>query len=247
MRFHKLFLFPLVCAALVVFVGSAHSATVILPFTGGDAGEGLDLSGAFVYAIDIDGAGRESAGYQVGDAFFTGDETTPGFTMTPTDRQDNSPVVFGDTADDNNLESVTSTGAWVSGDDNPPSFSIDMTVESGQEYLLQLMIVEGWNATAPGIRVFNVSVEDELIAADFDATAIAGVQNVVDGAGETNAGAAIIHSFTATDNVLNVQLTHGPVNNPRIEALTLKMIPEPSGIVLTVLGVMTLLGLRRFQ
>ena len=245
MKLRHLLLIPLVFAGLVVFAASADAATTIQPFTGGDPGEGLDLSGQFVYAVDVDGAGRESPGYQVGDASFTGDESTPGFTMTPTDRQDNAPAVYGDTADDDNLEFVMSTGAWVSGDDNPPDFSIDMDVQSGQEYLLQLMVVEGWNATAPGIRVFDVSVEGDVIAANFDATDIAGVQDVVDGNGETNAGAVIAHSFTAADDVLNIQLTHGPVDNPRIEALTLELIPEPSSMALLVLGALTLAGLRR--
>ena len=243
MRLRRWFVFPFVFA---VFVASAHSATIIQPFTGGDPGEGLDLSGEFVYAVDIDGEGRESAGFQVGDAVFTGDESTPGFRMTPTGRQDNAPAEFGDTADDNNLESVVRSGAWVAPGDNPPdSFLIELDVESGQEYLLQLMVVEGWNATAPGIRVFDVFVEDELIAADFDATAIAGVHSVTNGAGQTNAGAVISHSFTATDDVLNVQLNHGLIENPRIEALTLERIPEPSGLALVMMGILSLLGLRR--
>jgi hypothetical protein len=233
-------------AIATLFLGSAVSAeTVIQAFTGGDSGEGLDLSGNFAYAIDIDGGGRESAGFTVGDAVFTGDESTAGFRMTPVDRQDNAPAVYGDTANDDALESVMSTGAWVSGDDAVPDFALEMDVQTGQEYLLQLMFVEGWNASAPGIRQFNVVVEGETLATNFDITSVAGTQNVVDGVGESLAGAVVQHRFFAGDDVLNVALTHGAVDNPRFEALTVEIIPEPGSLVLMLTAALGLLSLRR--
>jgi hypothetical protein len=234
-----------VAIAMLFLGGVASAETVMQAFTGGDPGEGLDLGGNFAYAIDIDGGGRESAGFTAGDAAFTGDESTAGFRMSPVDRQDNAPAVYGDTANDNALESVMSTGAWVSGDDAVPDFALEMDVQAGQEYLLQLMFVEGWNATAPGIRQFNVAVEGETLATDFDITAVAGTQNVVDGAGESLAGAVIQHRFVAGDDVVNVALTHGAVDNPRFEALTLEIVPEPGSLVLMLTAALGLLSLRR--
>ena len=95
------------------------------------------------------------------------------------------------------------------------------------------------------LRIGRVVVEGETLATNFDITAVAGTQNVVDGAGESFAGAVIQHRFIAGDDVLNVALTHGAVDNPRFEALTVEIIPEPGSLVLMLTAALGLLSLRR--
>ena len=56
---------------------SAHAATTISTFTGGDLGEGLDLQGKFIYAV---GVGTDQTPGKAGDADFTMDDV-PGVTL----------------------------------------------------------------------------------------------------------------------------------------------------------------------
>src|SRR5687768_12740076 len=65
--------------AAITIANFGAAATVGL-FTGGDPGEGLDLQGNFVYAVDV---GPSGAGGKVGDAVFTADDVA-GVTITTT-------------------------------------------------------------------------------------------------------------------------------------------------------------------
>jgi hypothetical protein len=51
--------------------------------TGGDPGEGCDFTGTFTYAVNILGPG----GFSIGDAAFTEDGSTSGFTVSAQVRQ----------------------------------------------------------------------------------------------------------------------------------------------------------------
>ena len=212
-------LFGLIAMAAICTPVSANP--VIRAFSGGDPGEGLDMEGEFVYAVDVGTAG---AGMQtILDATFTAEAATPGATVVST-QQDSAIVEFGDSANDNALESLVSTGRWADGTTN---ITIDLDVDTGQEYVLQLMFVEGWNATGPGIRQFNIDVDGVNLATNFDITSITGPQQLNRGATppvETPnpMGAVVEYQFTAPDNVTNIVLSHGAVDNPRIEAFTLR-------------------------
>ena len=101
---------------LEVNPGSSRPAEVVLSgdvttttFTGADAGEGLDVSGSFLYAVDIGGTG----GQTVGDARFTDDSSQPGFTVSAENVIPSwgDAIQLGDSADDDALESVLQVSA----------------------------------------------------------------------------------------------------------------------------------------
>jgi hypothetical protein len=240
----KLRLLPFLVAALCVslIAGSALAATSTNALTGGDPGDGGDFEGNFAYAIQLgpDTAGGGTGGQTVFDATFTPWDGTPGATVIAQNQDGPQDNDFGASANDDALESVLSSGRWADAD--PADITADLEVVSGQAYQLQLLFVEGWNATAPGIRQFNVTVEGDLLYADYDITAVAGDQAVMDGNGTNTAGAVITHTFTAGDDLLNIVLSHGAIDNPRIEALTLEIIPEPGTIALVVAGSLALVG-----
>ena len=52
--------------------------------SGGDPGEGGDFEGCFLYAVNV-GPGARTGGLQVGDAMFSTDSNTPGFSITGTE------------------------------------------------------------------------------------------------------------------------------------------------------------------
>ena len=68
---------------------------------GVDAGEGLDVRGSFLYAVDIGGTG----GQTVGDARFTDDSSQPGFTVSAENVIPSwgDAIQLGDSADDDAL------------------------------------------------------------------------------------------------------------------------------------------------
>jgi hypothetical protein len=49
------------------------------------------------------------------------------------------------------------------------------------------------------------------------------------------------YALTAADTTLYVVLSHGAIDNPRIEALTLEIIPEPATLIM--LGMLVTSGL----
>ena len=221
---------------LAAFCSFAEANPVIGTYSGGDPGEGLDFQGNFAYAIDFADVGM-GGGQTIGDATFTPWESTPGATNVA-QNTDSSVFQAGTTADDAALKSVVDTGRWAGETNNITS---DLTVEPGRQYLLQLIFQEGWNATEPGIRRFNIDVEGVRLRTDFDITAVTGPQTRNMAATpqvdvENTLGAVLSYNLTAGDDTLNVVLSHGAIDNPRIEALTLEIIPEPA--TLATLGVL---------
>jgi hypothetical protein len=232
-------------AVLAAFCASAVANPVIGTYSGGDPGEGLDFQGNFAYAIDFGGA--TTGGQTIGNATFTPWGSTPGATVVA-DSEDSSVFVTGTTAADAALKSVVDTGRWANND--PPSSSIttDLAVTPGRPYILQLIFQEGWNATAPGIRQFNIDVEGVRVASNFDINAVTGPQTRnMAATPQVNVpnplGAVLTYNLTAGDNMLNIVLsdTMPEVDNPRIEALTLEIIPEPATLVM--LGMLITSGL----
>jgi len=238
----RLFTFLVAALSVSLIAGSALAATSSNALTGGDPGDGGDFEGDFAYAIQLgpDTAGGGTGGQTISDATFTPWDGTPGATIIAQKQDGPQDNDFGASANDDALESVLSSGRWADAD--PADITADLEVVSGQAYQLQLLFVEGWNATAEGVRLANVSVEGELIAADFDITAVAGTQDVFDGEGTNTAGAVLTHTFTAGDDLLNIVLSHGSSDNPRLEGLTLEIIPEPGTIGLVVAGSLALVG-----
>lgn len=182
-------------------------------FSGGDEDEGLDLTGDFAYALNIGGFDAV-----VGDAEFveaTVDGGAPsGVTITnavnelPAWFQAN----FGDS--ENDLELATVAGSIRFGGD----LSVDLDVEAGQDYKLQLLFTE-----ACCDRGFDVTVEDQLVV---DNLHLPDLQNGVENSGEF--GAFYVGTFKATDDQLNIHLggqnPRAADNLPTLAAVTLERV-----------------------
>jgi hypothetical protein len=205
----------------VVLVGFTVQAKAveITNFTGGDAGEGLDLQGNFTYAVDISGVGNR----QVADANFTRDTRTDGFSV---DAGFNLPgwatPEYGDTENDDNLEYLMSSIRW-SDYNNPeiPTVDILMDVQAGQQYKLQMLFTESCCD-----RGFDIRLEDELLVDDFVIYDYHLDQEF--GLASRGDGVLITHEFTAGDNELFLSLggdtPDHPDNNGHISAITLERL-----------------------
>src|SRR4030095_6934064 len=135
-------------------------------FTGGDAGEGLDLNGNFIYALAI-GAGDDAA-VKVRDANFSPlvESEVPGATLQAGFTIPNwYPVVYGDSADDTALAVATSSIRWSDANsaENPQVVLTLENLEVGAEYKVQLMFGEQCCN-----RGFDVYFDDVLAVKDFN-------------------------------------------------------------------------------
>ncbi|MES2707466.1 MAG: hypothetical protein V4726_12790 [Verrucomicrobiota bacterium] len=179
-------------------------------FTGGDPGEGLDLSGTFLYAFNI---GTNAVTGQAGDAVFTSDNA-PGITVTALNQIPNwSAPVLGDTPADNVLEGVLGSIRWSNA---PTPVKVKLTgLTAGKRYRTQLLFFEtGTN------RGFDVILQGATIVYDF-------VPGLIQGA-VTTQGAYISFEFTAPDTELNLTLDGAPTEavdkNPTLSGMTLEEI-----------------------
>lgn len=192
-------------------------------FSGGDPGEGLDLTGSFLYAFNV---GTNAVSGQAGDAVFTSD-SIPGIWIGAENEIPNwqSPV-FGDSPADKVLEGVMSSIRWSA---FPNVLTLKLSnLTAGQRYKIQLMFAEsGYN------RGFDVYLGGILIADDFYPGQIQG---------ETSQqGAVLAYEFIAPDTevsvVLNGLMAPGPDRNPTLSGVTLETLsapPVPADFSLTV-------------
>ncbi len=192
---------PLLALAVTALTAanSLAAATVGI-FTGGDPGEGLDLQGTFTYAVNV---GPNGAAGKVGDADFTGD-SIPGVTVTADNNIGTGgwlAATLGDTTNDDNLETVLASIRWSAA---PNVVTVQLRVERGIEYKLQILQGE---QCCPG-RGFNILLNGETLAEDF-------LPGVVQAPGgdfafeKTVNGAVITHQFVAATNNLVLVLS-GP-------------------------------------
>lgn len=197
--------------------------TTVGNFTGGDLGEGIDLEGDIVQAININGPDTMIRGIN-----FVSDVTDPNFIIVANSALNPWPNAtahdYGPSADDDALESVMRGIRY----DSTSNIDINLLdLEVGEEYKLQLLFDEG--CCDRGADIF---VEGLLIADDV-ATGVLG-----DGM-----GTIVTYLFEATDDVLSIQLsaldTTFADKFPLIQALTLEktsVIPEPSAFSLMLIG-----------
>jgi len=202
-------------------------------FTGGDAGEGLDLDGEFVYAVNLGGPEQTVQGvtFDAGLAASlpagittTGDPANHDY--NPNNSGGNQAAEYGDTANDTALEDIVTHVLY------DPNWTLDLATESGTQYKLQLIFQEAWYSNQGGTdRNFDVSVEtaspsvvsvvlDDLILGqetDGGATAQPG----------PDYGLVYTHVFTAADSSFRVQLDDvaGGDANCILSAMTLEEIP----------------------
>lgn len=185
------------------------ASTNIGAFTGGDVGEGLDLQGTFLYAVNMGGP----AVGPVQDASFTSSESggTPGLTFTAPNIIPNWHAPnYGNTANDNNLETVLQSIRYNGG-----TTSVDLTgLTVGNIYKLQLLYAESCC-----MRGFDVSVEGTMVAPAFAPfTTQGGINN-------TTQGAQITRVFQAGDTILNIAMVAPGAfadPNPIINGLTVE-------------------------
>ncbi|HIG27353.1 MAG TPA: hypothetical protein EYQ50_05970, partial [Verrucomicrobiales bacterium] len=182
----------------------------LTPFTGGDAGEGLDLSGNIIYAFNLGG----SIGTQTvqGVDFVDASVGAPPAGIVPAEGtlefdyfglNDGNAADYGTSADDDALEALT-TVIWYNS-----NWTFDLATVPGTQYQLQLILQEGWiSGQGTTIRNFDVSVETAS-----PSTLSLGVDDLVLGI-ETNGafqdgadfGLVYTYIFTAADHSFQVAL-----------------------------------------
>ncbi len=199
----------------------APTSTTVALFTGGDLGEGLDLEGTMVYAVNIGG----TAAGPVRGVTFTSSEAsgTPGFAITaPSVIPNWFTPAFGDTADDDALEAITQSIRHAGAQPGVVRMSL-ANLTPGHRYKLQLLVDE-----LPGTinRGFDVFI-DGLLAVDNFSTAASN---------PAARGAVITHEFLASNEILSISLdgtaTAFADRNPIINAVTLEDLgPAPGASV----------------
>ena len=210
------------------------SAAAISTFTGGDPGEGLDMQGAFTYAVHV---GGPAGPLPVGDAAFTDVDTTPGIAVTAVNNTAFGTPEYGATTNDNNLEQVMDFVRYGAGPGGPVVVSAVVTV--GQDYKMQLLFNE-----ACCNREFDVFLNGTLIADNFNPGI---TQGGTGGPAPQTVGALITETFTATDPLLIVELrgTGAPNTDPNaiFDSMTLEntTIPEPGALALGLIGLVPFL------
>jgi len=193
--------------------------TTVGTFAGGDPGDGLDLEGNFLYAVNVGTAGlpnKSSGPYNVGDVVFAHDGANSGVTNTQTSAINNwANPNLGASSDDDNLEFVMRSIRH--GGPQPARINLS-GLTPGREYKLQMMFTESCCN-----RGFDVYVEDTKIADDFSPQVTQGGIN-----GSPTNGAVVTTTFVAGDTVANIIFngygTAFPDKNPILSAVTLEDI-----------------------
>jgi hypothetical protein len=213
----------------------------VTPFTGGDAGEGLDLSGNVVYAFNLGGPNQTVQGVEFTAASVFAPPagiTTPAETLE-FDYATANPggangADYGDSADDDSLETIVNS-VWYNS-----NWTFDLEVVPGRDYQLQLIFQESFFPFQglPG-RNFDVSVgtaaEPLTLALDDFAQ---GLETNGANQAEEDFGVIYTHTFTAADSSFRVALDDNPLEigdgNAVLAAVVLQ---EISGGGLTITGI----------
>lgn len=195
------------------FVEPQWERTEIGTFTGGDPGEGLDLDGTFLYAVNVGG----NAVGRIRDAAFT-DSNVPGVTLTAVWGAAHNRE-FGDADTDNRLEQVVHSDRY--GDPANPVIARLANLIPGRPYKLQLLFAEDWTLR----RGFDVLVDGAVSANDLN---LGGVQG---GVSVTNRAVVVTHEFLAESATVNIELNGSHVagyanRDPLLCGFTLEALPQ---------------------
>ena len=209
-------------------VATVTPGTTVGLFTGGDAGEGIDLTGSFPYAVNVRGPATSVQGVN-----FTQDNV-PGVTVSANNEILNwQGPAYGATANDDAMELITQSIRWSS---NPTTLNVDLAnLTPGRQYKLQMFFYEPGNNN----RGFDVSIEGNQVLNDFTP---GGTPGHVAGT-----GVVMTHQFIAGDNTLNVIFNGNNTpfgdKNPILNGFTLEDIgPLPSWTINSAAGNLTLNG-----
>ncbi len=222
-------------ASLLTAMNALFASTVPLgtltPFTGGDAGEGLDLSGNIIYAFNLGGFGgiETIQGIDFVDASvfdspegITTPEDTLEFDYSNANPDGANGADYGLSADDDALESVVNS-VWYNS-----NWAFDMDVVPGTQYQLQLILQESFfPQQGTTQRNFDVSVETatpDTLSLAIDELVLGQETNGanLDGA---DTGLVYTYTFTATDSSFQVALDDSPEGadtNAVLAAVTLE-------------------------
>jgi hypothetical protein len=227
--------------ATTPLLASTVNLGALAPFTGGDAGEGLDLTGNMVYAFNLGGPALTVQGVN----FVAADRAAPPAGITTTAGNNfnyfaangnNNAADYGATADDDALESLVTT-IWY--DFN---WTFDLAVTPGNQYQLQLILQEGYFAGQGNAqRNFDVSVETaspSTLTLAVDDLAL-GLET--DGAAPAQPGAdfglVYTYTFTAADSSFRVALDESAAGSLAIlAAVTLEQVGVLTNPVVTLDG-----------
>lgn len=175
-------------------------------FTGADD-PALDFEGEFLYAVNASSLGEAG---QVGDAFFTDEAATDGFTIDAVNDIPNwgGEMDFGDGDDNDNLEQVMWGIRWSP---RPTGVVLMMeNLEPGRRYKLQTLHAErccdrGWDVFLGGARVLTNFNAGRLQLEDLE--------NPGGDAGG-DSGAVVTIEFIAVSSTLEVELNGADVPFP---------------------------------
>lgn len=196
------------------FVAASIPASTVGLFTGGDAGEGLDLDGTFLYAFNF---GSPGAAGRARDADFVADSTAGITYVAPNQIASWSPPAYGDTAEDDVMEAVMRSIRWNAA---PGTVQVNLDgLEPGQQYKLQLLFNETGAA-----RGFDVMLEGGVILNDFNPGVVQ--------AASTAQAVVVTYEFRARDTQLNIVLNGITATDPGITDRN----PILGGVTLEVTG-----------
>ncbi|MCA9151265.1 MAG: hypothetical protein KDA92_18265, partial [Planctomycetales bacterium] len=185
----------------------------------------LDFDGEFVYAVNAGGPATNAQNQPlvIGDAHFIAGNVASQPTLITANLEAANwypDANYGATADDNNLEFVMKSIRWDRHPTDPSSdqasFMINLNVEPGQSYKLQMLFAE-----LAFDRGFDIVVEGQEIARDFVISHQQGGINVKD------TGVVFTHAFVARDNLFTVEFKGDagvPNDDPIINGLTLEKL-----------------------
>ena len=242
-------LLTLTVAVALMSCGSMAYAGIVTQgtFTGGDASEGLDLDGSFLYAIDMGWTGAAPAGGgTVRDATFTNPNSTAGFTQVGNNNDDQYTITYGATTNDDTLENIMDNRLKTYGYQYPVGGTFTgLTV--GVPYTLQMGFQKpGYNT------MWDVTMSDD------DSTVELLVDNMIIGDSATTA-ILVTYEFTpveADGTWIQIQVYAGTEQGddtvpeghderyPSIGLMTLEIIPEPVTLSILAIGALATL-LRR--
>jgi hypothetical protein len=204
-------------------VDTAFAAIAFAPisphvFTGAEPGQGLDLQGSFLYAVNV---GSNGAPGLIGDANFTADNvpgvtiTTPGGVLNTINNW--ASPNFGATTDGLRLTQVMSSIRWTA---TPGILTVNLTgLQVGADYRLQLLFIEsGYD------RTFNVNVNGTTIVPDF---------RMLD-YGPSGTPVVVPYVFTSASTNALIQLGDGTVANgynPLLCGFTLETLTNVASVV----------------
>jgi len=133
------------------FIRKLEPSTTIFRLLGADSGEGLDLDGDLVHAINFGGPST-----QVGSVEFKAVDDVAGLQVTATQEPFTWDVPIGDSHADQGLSEVLGSLLFSTA---PSSVVVSLPVTAGDEYHLQLLFLEGLHRN----RDFRIAVNEKTI------------------------------------------------------------------------------------